>query len=276
MTVAQLLENLTLSIPWIGQSALRIARLEALLIEADASCGSPGQDLVASLIRRFTFVTTDEYEALILEMAEYIATSFDMDGTLLCATTADRNKDSAQRVLYDLTSNLAALGLYKVRALNRYDALPKENNFHSVVLVDEFIGSGQSIVGRVKAIHRVFKQRGTTPPEIHALALVGMTVSLREIAHNFSSLNVCLALRKGIDQYTSGHRRADEYELMSTLESMLAPVSHGESLPSLGYAALEALYSRHAGSCPNNVFPVFWWPELLGPKPRQPLFPRAL
>lgn len=269
------LERIVLNTVWIGRNPERITRFKALLHEAETTGGSDSQDLICRLIDRFTFLTTQDYEDSIFQIAKYIADTFDLEKTLLCATTADRNKDSAQRILYDLTSTFAALAIYKVRSLNRYDVAPKENNVNALILLDEFIGSGKSIVGRVQNLRRMYQQKGIYSPPIHAIALAGMARSLRSISHNFASLNVCLPLNKGIEQYTYGLERQNEYGLMNQLESILAPISHGKSLPSMGYAQSEALYFRHAGSCPNNVFPVFWWPELIGKKPRQPLCPRA-
>lgn len=271
------LEKIALSVPWIGKYEYRIVRLESLLREASASSGSAGDALIDQLIQRFSYLTGDEYEEMLICIADYVAGNFDLVDTILCATTADRHKDSAQKVLYDLTSMFALRGFYKVRTLNRYDSLQKEKMpFKSVILVDEFIGSGQSIVGRVATIKRVFGQAGKACPEIHAIAIAGMQDSLRVIESKFSSLNVCVALRRGIAQHASPENICSEYEVMSKLEALLAQISHGEALPSLGYARSEALYSRQNGSCPNNVFPIFWWPELTSGQGRSPLFPRAL
>jgi hypothetical protein len=277
MTSKTTFEQIALSIPWIGSSTVRLNRIEALLQEAQASAGIQGSDLVHRLIRRFTFLSSDEYENMLLLIAQYIADNFDLATTILCATTADRHKDSAQKVLYDLTSTFALIGEYKVRAINRYDAIQREKTaFETVILIDEFIGSGQSIVGRVDAIVRSFLHAKKIPPLVHAIAIAGMSDSLRVIAHRFSSLNVCVALPKGIAHIAAATERLHEYRTMFTLEASLAPTSHGETLPSLGFAQCEALYSRQNGSCPNNVFPLFWWPELLGNVPRAPIFPRAL
>ena len=250
--------------------------LSLLLAEAKAASKVHGPSLIRRLLERFTFLSVDQYEQFILEMASYINETFDLGSTLLCATTADRNKDSAQRVLYDLVSTLAGIGCYKVRNVNRYDAAVSENNIDCLLLVDEFIGTGQSFVGRVRTLRERFKQKGKPLPAIHGIALAGMNQGLRNIASEFSSLNVCLALKKGIEDYAVAEARNGEYSIMNDLESALSMIFEGESLPPLGYSASEALYSRHGGSCPNNVFPVFWWPQNKNLFDRRPLLPRAL
>ena len=276
MSIENQTQDLALNLPWIGKNKRRVESLLSLLEEAEASRARHGPALVGRLLERFTFLSTEDYEQHLLDMAMYIDENFDLDRTILCATTADRHKDSAQRVLYDLVSTLAGIGRYKVRNLNRYDAAVREQNCDALLLVDEFIGSGRSFIGRARNLRIMFNQKGLSAPCIHGIALAGMTRGLRSISSEFESLNVCLALKKGIGDYTTPYARVDEYSVMRDLESALSPTYEGDEMPPLGYAAAEALYSRHSGSCPNNVFPIFWWPQLSGRLDRRPLLPRAL
>ena len=276
VSIDRLAQDIALDTPWIGRYDRRIASLVALLEEAEQARAVDGPALIASLLERFTFLSAEQYEQSLLDMATFIDESFDLSTTVLCATTADRHKDSAQRVLYDLVTALAAIGRYKVRSLNRYDAAAKEGSCSTVLLVDEFIGSGQSFAGRARNLRRLYQQKQLAAPSIHGVALAGMTHGLRAIEAEFASLNVCFALRKGIKDYSDYATAAFEYSLMGDLESQLSPLYAGESVPSMGYAASEALYGRHSGSCPNNVFPVFWWPQSVGSQDRRPLLPRAL
>lgn len=276
MTVEELTQELALTLPWIGKSRRRVESLSELLEEAEAAQALHGPALVGRLLERFTFLSVEQYEQLLLDMATFIVDTFDLNRTILCATTADRHKDSAQRVLYDLVSALAGIGRYKVRNLNRYDAAAREKDFDTVLLVDEFIGSGESFAGRARNLRRIFHLKGLRAPSIHGLAIAGMTRGLRSISSEFESLNVCLALRKGIEDHSAPAARGFEYAVMHDLEAMLAPHYENEAMPPLGYAGSEALYSRHSGSCPNNVFPIFWWPQRTGPVDRRPLLPRAL
>lgn len=276
MTIDDITQDIALSVPWIGRSRERVETLNELLHEAETARSSEGPALVVQLLNRFTFLTTELYESLLLEIATFISDGFDLDRTILCATTADRQKDSAQRVLYDLVSTLAGIGKYKVRNLNRYDVAHQENDVDSLVLIDEFIGSGRSLAGRARNLRRIFQQKGKPSPAIHGIAVAGMTHGLRSISAEFDSLNVCIALQKGIESHSTPAYRANAYAVMHDMESALAPTYYGEVMPSLGYAAAEALYFRHSGSCPNNVFPIFWWPHRISATNRRPMFPRAL
>lgn len=134
VSIERLTQDLALDLPWIGRYDRRVASLLALLEEAEQARAVHGPALIARLLGRFTFLSVEQYEQSLLDMAMFIDEAFDLTTTVLCATTADRQKDSAQRVLYDLVSTLAAIGRYKVRSLNRYDAAAKEN-FCSCVLL---------------------------------------------------------------------------------------------------------------------------------------------
>jgi hypothetical protein len=276
-TQSKIIEHLATNIPWLGADLRKLERLELLIAEAYESAGVQGPELVSRLIHRFEYISNDRYDELIFSVASHITDHFDLTNTIICSATADRYKDSGQRILYDLVSGLAYLGHHRIRNLNRYDSIAKESEpFDSVLLVDEFIGTGQTMANRVKRIGELCRNKGRQVPSIHAIAIAGMSRGLRSIRHLFESLNVCVPLVMGIAQHARADERRGEYLTMLALEDALAPTWKSELLPRLGYGESEALYSRHRGSCPNNVLPIFWWPEQKRSGARQPLFPRAM
>lgn len=273
--IDNLLLDLSLKIPWIGKMRHRVESLQCLLTEAQAANPVGGPALVECLLKQFVFLSSDDYDQFLLDIALFIVDEFDLDRTLLCATTADSHKDSAQRVLYDLVTVLASLGKYRVRNRNRYDAAAKEKDVDALLLIDEFIGTGQSFLGRAKNVRRLFVQKNLPVPLIHGVALVGMTNGLRSISGEFESLNVCLALKKGIEHYFPLSERENAYSTMRDIEGVLSSEYGGIKMPTMGYGRTESLYSRHGGSCPNNVFPIFWWPQSSSLADRRPLVPRS-
>ncbi|WP_458773197.1 phosphoribosyltransferase-like protein [Aeromonas caviae] len=44
---------------------------------------------------------------------------------------------------------------------------------------------------------------------------------------------------------------------------------------SLGYDRSETLYCAINDNCPNNVFPIFWWPKLANGEQYETLFHRV-
>jgi hypothetical protein len=278
LTVKKTLERLAVGNSWIGQRPERIRGLRNLLTDAELIGGAQGLDFVDTLIGRVTFLTSDDFDNLIYEMAEYIAQTFALESTVICAATADHEKDSGQRVLYDLCSALGLFGHTKIRTVNRYDHVYGKAgvDITDVVLIDEFIGTGRSFLGRVTTMRKQFISGKKSVPKFHGLAVAGMSEGLRGIAHGFESLGVCTSLLKGIQDMSPPNQMADEYALMSLFEDHLCSSIDGKEIPRLGDGACEALYSRSIGNCPNSVFPIFWWSRDSIGRIRNPIFPRVL
>lgn len=276
-TQEKLIERLVIHNLWLGQRPERIASLRILANEAAIIGGNEGMNFLNTLIERLVFLTSDDFDCHIYEMAEYIHDSFDLSTTIICAATADHEKDSGQKVLYDLCSALGVLGHTKIHSVNRYDHVQKAKIIPTdVVLIDEFIGTGRSFLGRSRTMRRQFEASKKHIPKIHGLAIVGMSDGLRGIAHGFETLGVCKSLLKGIQAMSSDHTKSEEYALMSLFEDHLLDNIAGYELPRLGDGACEALYSRNLGNCPNSVFPFFWWPKDSAGNFRNPLFARVL
>jgi len=278
LTVSKTLERLAVSNTWIGQRSERISGLRNLLTEAESIGGAQGLDFVNTLIGRVTFLTSDEFDQSIYEMAEYIVQTFALESTVICAATADHKKDSGQRVLYDLCSALGLFGHTKIRTVNRYDHVYGRAgvNVTDVVLIDEFIGTGRSFLGRVTTMRKQFTSGKKNVPKFHGLAVAGMSEGLRGIAHGFETLGVCNSLLKGIQGMALRNQMPGEYALMALFEDHLCSSIDGNELPRLGDGACEALYARSLGNCPNSVFPIFWWSRDSIGRIRNPLFPRVL
>lgn len=276
----ELLQLLTLEIHWLGSDEDRVRRLEALFGEVASVTGESGVRLISRLIERCVYLTSDDYDRRIFSMAERIAQSFDFTTSVICATTGDRSKDSAQKILYDLNSSLATLNHFRVKTLNRYDAafdsFKKDPALKTIVLVDEFVGTGGTIVNRVSRIQSQFAGAGKSVPLIHFVGLAGMEFGLVEVGKVVQSLHVELLLKKGIEQLSKSTEISGDYLLMDALESNLSAEFDDIELPRRGYGSSEALFARKNGNCPNNVFPVFWWPQLGDLSMRRPFFPRSM
>lgn len=274
------LQTLTIEHEWLGKDTRKTAHLNELLHEALTHAGKDAVQLIAQLISRFVYVSNDEYDEFIMTIAEFLLENFDLNQSILCATTADRNKDSAQVVLYDTVTALAGLGVYKPKNVNRYDraldSFKSDPSLREIILIDEFVGTGQSILGRAKSLKKSFAQAGRQPPPIHFVGLAGMSFGLRHIEPYLNSVNICLSLQRGIRGTSLKQNHATEYALMDMLESNLSTSYEDVNLPNYGYGKSEALYSRKSGNCPNNVFPIFWWPQLISSGIRNPMFPRSM
>lgn len=276
--INEILEKIAVNYAWIGAKPQKINNLRLLLIEANKVGGVKGINFIDALIARFFFITANDYEKAILEMAEYIDATFDLSATIICAASADHMKDSGQKILYDLVSALGVFGHTKVISINRYDHIQKERKILAtdVVLIDEFIGTGRSFLGRVRAMRKQYIGANKAVPKLHGIAVAGMSKGLREIAHEFESLTVFTSLLQGIQGMAPYESMSKEYALMALLEDELCANIEDRELPRLGDGMCEALYGRSLGNCPNSVFPIFWWPKDASGSPRSPIFTRVL
>ena len=90
-----------------------------------------------------------------------------------------------------------------------------------------------------------------------------------------ASSMVVYRLKPGLSGYMNGADLLEALQQMEVFEDRLEQVFSDLDLPRLGWGKAEALYSRHRGNCPNNVFPIFWWPASKGNILRKPIFPRT-
>ena len=258
-----------------GDERLRRSLVQ-LVREASDSQGPDGERLVRELLDRYTYLSNDEYDDAINSIAEYISTEFEIKSTLLCASTADHEKDSAQRVLYDVVTALGFWGISKIKSVNRYDSAHRHAaDTTDLILLDEFVGTGRSMKGRINTLHRNFRSKNLPIPKIHIIIVVGMDFGMRRIAHMVSTLYPCISLSPGLRGFLDGARLKDAYSVMDAIEGMLAAEYEGKALPKYGDGGCEALYARKSGNCPNSVFPIFWWPVSTNGIWRQPAFPRV-
>jgi len=258
-----------------GNSRLQTSLL-GLLAEARAISGATGSELVFDLLNRYTYLARDSYDEAIECIANYIISDFDIDKTLLCATTADHKKDSAQAVLYDLVTAMGLFGYNKILSANRYDRAQKfAGQIDDIILVDEFLGTGRSIIGRIKSISRVFSDKHIRVPRIHAVVIAGMEFGLRRVSPYASNVHAYLALKPGLRGFSSGASLSSAYASMDSFEGALAPSVYGYALPRLGDGECEALYGRDRGNCPNSVLPIFWWPKSKNGQNRSTPFSRV-
>ena len=84
-------------------------------------------------------------------------------------------------------------------------------------------------------------------------------------------------LQKAISEKHPPAQAAVLIETMRKIESRLDETYRQKSIKeySLGFGESEALYCAENDNCPNNVFPVFWWPRLKSGTPFKTILRRA-
>lgn len=236
-------------------------------------------ELVSDLLYRFTYLGVDEEEAAISQIAEsVIGLGFPASTIQIVSMSADDDADSGQAVLYALKSQFARKRFDDVKLVNTFGkaqryVLDRPN----VVLVDEFVGTGRTLKGRLAALIRDFQNnKGVTDAKFFVYAYAGMRQALESVqAEGLCDVVKFLwVLDRGISDARTD--AAPALVAMNALEQKLLPNCHGIDMPKLGDGGCEALYGRRGGNCPNSVFPVFWWPMNSGRAQRAPLLVRKM
>lgn len=262
--------------PWITD---RFDRFEVLLFsDCKELCQ---QGLLFELLHRFEFVPHQRYKEIIKCLALDIMTDPDLSDseTQIVALAADSGADSSHYVLSDLKFLMDELGWKKHKFVNTfgkaYKAYVKSTSHRNIVLVDEFVGSGQTVLNRVTAISKVFEEHDVEDYTIRVKVLVSTEHAYERLIEEGINITAQLFIKKGISDYYTEEDKYNKTEIMLQLESILKDSIDGIQLPSLGYNAAESLYYRDDSNVPNSVFPIFWWPAYKDGRDRKPLLTRA-
>lgn len=233
--------------------------------------------LVEDLLDRFTYIDSKKYGALLNEMALYIKSlNYDADKLAIVSFAIDMYADSSQAVLQDLKVPICRVFDRKIMDCNRLSDIGNlyKKGFRHFIAVDEFSGTGDTVINRYKKFKSMKKMDGAT---LDFCVLAGMENAIDKIKSDGVPAKVFLILKKGISDYYEGDRLLSNRSEMQNLESKLAERIKETKLSthSFGYKESESLYYKENGNIPNNVFPLFWWKEYSNKKTRKPLFIRV-
>ncbi|MFC1510219.1 hypothetical protein ACFL49_00980 [Candidatus Omnitrophota bacterium] len=227
------------------------------------SCKNEDQKkLVFDLLSDFNYLNSNMRQKYLGFLASYIIneTGFAIEKTQIVGMSMDSNPDSGDWLLHQLRPFLTRMGWNDVKVTPKFYSGVKQLNkkgLTQLVLVDEFIGSGQSVEGRINFL----KKNAKIEYEIKACFIAGMEFGINNVSKSFADFKCFLPLKKGIsDKYTFleskkaiAHMRELESNLLQQIKDKNLKDYH------LGFNNAEALYSSEVNT-PNSVFPFFWWP----------------
>ena len=127
-----------------------------------------------------------------------------------------------------------------------------------IILVDEFIGSGITLIKRLEYLQ---KNSDLNDCQIKCCFMAGMESTINYIRNDLAVEIFCpLVLKKGISEKYETNESLERIKNMKMIETKLDQLSEKYSL---GYNQAEALYSAEGVdfNTPNSVFPIFWWPK---------------
>ncbi|WP_198321297.1 phosphoribosyltransferase [Qipengyuania flava] len=214
------------------------------------------------LLDKFRYLDGDSYSEAIRSLAHHISITLSLapDRTAISAREVSAYSDSSQMVAYHLK---AIGGLPPEWTTNKFVSGLKEigeMDIDEVVLVDEFLGTGESMEKSVAYVRELGAANGRNF-RIHCAVIAGMDFGLSRLQETADSVYAEYSLKKGISGEYPTELVSEKIAIMDRLESQLSQSSSRGKLSrhNLGYKKSEALYSRHEGNTPNNVFPIFWW-----------------
>ncbi len=243
-------------------------------------CDSESQKkIIISLLEEFSFLNQDLYQKKLNKICDFImiGSGFNEETTQIVALTKTESADSGQVVLYHLRNSLHGLGWRNFKDVNKLGSAKKIYNqgFNQIILFDEFIGSGQTIISRVNEL------KGLIGEEFYfrCCFIAGMEYAINKVQEQGIDVYCPLKLKKGISERYSGIDLRQAEDDMLNLELKLAPWINTKELYkySFGWKGSEALYSLEGcmGNTPNNVFPIFWWLKDINERNRKHLLKRV-
>lgn len=263
--------------PWLSNKTDLVEHL--LFDECDDDLT---RELVIELINRFEYLDNDRYQLLMREIALEIVTEPNLfeQSTLISAMSVGSDADSGQAIIYSLKLLLQEQNWTKHKfvndALHALKTFKKHAPLKDIIIVDEFIGTGQTVLGRVKTIREQFANASISDYTIKIKVLASTEFGLNNILEAGVDVTSKLILKKGISQHYDEVEVQSKIDLMLKLEDILSRDYNNREMPSLGYGKAESLYYRSNTNLPNSVFPIFWWAEYKTKKIRKTLLLRAM
>jgi len=234
------------------------------LSELISSCDTEEKkELIFSMLDRFHFLKNDTLNMILNTIADHIITEsgFDVETTQILSITYDDEADSSQKILDMIKIPLFQKGWRNLKTVNHYSSSIKNysNGRIQIIVIDEFIGSGKTLRGRLKQLKNDIQGEF----EIKYCLIAGIKSTIETLQKEGFDIFCPLLLDKGISDFYTGEVLEYASINMLELESNLAPIINTKKLEdySFGYGNAEALYSLEgcSGNTPNSVFPIFWW-----------------
>ncbi|UUT24092.1 hypothetical protein [Pseudomonas sp. T8] len=261
--------------PWVGS---KVAELSHMLYE-ECKCAR-SREMLIQIISNFFYLSSSDYSEKLTALArEVMSVENYAENTQIVAMAADSGTDSSQEIVYNLKYIFTKEGWNGFLGVSSFGAAYKtykRSGRNKIVVVDDFVGSGQTVISRYNELMRVFTQNNVENFSITFKVLVSTQHGLKAARDAGIEITAQHEIKKAIDDCYPEELAREYRSLMTALEAGLSQ-EHGKiKLPSLGYNGAQAAYCREQANTPNSVFPVFWWPINSELKKRSTVLHRAM
>lgn len=144
---------------------------------------------------------------------------------------------------------------------------------YSLVLLDDFIGTGRKFDRKAKWLNNKLESFGIMDIDLYFFSIGGMRQAIPTLDRECLAFEVCEFFDRGISDRYEGQTLVEYTTAMDELEKGLSPKFRKLALPNFGYRGSEALFYIFGMNAPNNNFPIFWWPETYEKHKRLTMFP---
>lgn len=227
--------------------------------------------LITELINKFLFLNNENISYACQAIINQITKIWNLshENTFLISSADSSEADGSQFVLYFvkrmLPDNWGAFNQYN-NIITAAHEIPINGNY---VIIDDFIGTGTTMLARVNYLDKILKQRESRNSQFYIVSTACMQFAKEKLAPylTFSPYY----LKKGISEHFEGEKLVLMKSEMKKIEKKLF---NNKNRFNFGYKKSEALISIMDLNTPNNVFPIFWYPKLICGKKRNPIFIR--
>ncbi len=221
------------------------------------------KELIFSLLERFNYLNIETLGLILNDISDYIIneSGFNEETTQLLSLTYDDEADSSQKILDNIKNPLFEKGWRSLKTVNQFGKSRKNytNGKTQIVIIDEFIGSGQTLRVRIDYLDK------SLPDEYELICcfIAGIKETISDLEEEGIKLFCPLQLDKGITGFYKDEELKSAVTNMLKLEEKLAQKINENKLTnySFGWGKAEALITMEGclGNTPNSVFPIFWW-----------------
>ncbi|MGD1046289.1 MAG: hypothetical protein ABR936_13350 [Bacteroidota bacterium] len=265
------LMKLTLKQSWLEEES------EALIELWNLCKFTSEQELVFNLLLRFKYLNSSEIKKHGIEIADHIMNVWNLPskGTRIVAVSDNRDADGSQMLIQSLKNKFVTNNWKENNFINNIgDGVKLARKNYNIILLDDFIGTGNTIERRVKWTQNKIAEKKKKNITIRVVCLAALEIAKSKLDTLGIEYYSPIWLRRGISDHFVDQELTKAVEDMKRLESELAPKYNGQNIPSFGYKKSESLFVIEAFNVPNNVFPIFWWPVLSNYKRRNTLLKR--
>lgn len=236
------------------------------------------RELLLKLLENGYFLSQKDYSQAICSIISKMEDEIKQGpkSLIIAATAMDRDPDSAQSLMYSIKIKLGRsdyqYNTHLINNLNRLLDEVKRTQVKTAYWVDEFVGTGKTLVGRYKDIKSRLSNAGYDDLDIRVCVVAATEEGILLAKANGIDIESEYVLPKGL--LNSSCSIYEDYWLLKGVCNNFSLEDGKEVLNILGWGNSEVVYGREEGNTPNNVLPVFWWGKYKNGARRTPVLSR--